>query len=345
MARAASNMSGLNAREKPPDDLISVFKQLQRIDHREALSDSKIIRRNALSTTVPLPEVIRTIDTARLCFEKNERISNSLAEVPVLEWPDLPGLHFIPGLLSDGIQLELLSRILHRDLANPQHQTNIHKHYEIPYDLAEGKDRHDTDSFFNCSRDSAIPFRPLEPNIHRPLTLSKFLEKKLRWLTLGGQYDWSKKMYPQESPPAFPFDIASLIQQGFPDMVPQAAIVNVYSPGDTLALHRDVSEASDHGIVSISIGCDAIFMAGLSTETGPSKWRSFLLRSGDAIYMSGVSRYAWHGVPKIFENTCPQSIQAWPASPADGRFKEWRNWMARKRINLNVRQMFDEIEM
>lgn len=334
-------MSGLDAHEKAPNDLKSIFKQLQRMSYGEVLSNLEIVRQDVLDTAMPHPEVVRTIDITRFHFEANGQVSSRPSEVPVLEWPDLPGLHFIPGLLSDEIQLELLSRILHRDLANSEHKTNIHKHYEIPYNLTDVKGIDGTNSFFNSSRDSIIPFLPLDPHIHKSFGLSDFLEKKLRWLTLGGQYDWTEKIYPKKCPPDFPSDVANLIQQGFPDMIPQAAIVNVYSPGDTLALHRDVSEASDNGLVSISIGCDAIFIAGLSAKTSPSRWRAFLLRSGDAVYMSGVSRYAWHGVPKIFKNTCPQNVQAWPAKADDDDFGEWKDWMARKRINLNVRQMFD----
>jgi alkylated DNA repair protein alkB family protein 1 len=61
------------------------------------------------------------------------------------------------------------------------------------------------------------------------------------------------------------------------------------------------------------------------------------LRSGDAVLMSGESRYAWHSVPKILEGTCPTWMQQWPGS----EWQQWDGWMERKRINLNVRQMFD----
>lgn len=63
------------------------------------------------------------------------------------------------------------------------------------------------------------------------------------------------------------------------------------------------------------------------------------IRSGDAIYMTQEARYAWHGVPKVLKGTCPDYLQDWPAE--DGKYEEWRGWMANKRINLNVRQMRD----
>ena len=63
------------------------------------------------------------------------------------------------------------------------------------------------------------------------------------------------------------------------------------------------------------------------------------LRSGDAIYMTGESRFAWHGVPKVLKGTCPEYLEDWPAE--GGEYEEWRGWMKNKRINLNVRQMKD----
>jgi len=191
---------------------------------------------------------------------------------------------------------------------------------------------------------------------------------KLRWMTLGGQYDWTKKRYPEETPPSFPDDIYNLLHETFPTMKPQAAIgmflclsqflrrsvsknievsialltfktlVNFYSPGDTLSLHRDVSEDVDRGLVSISIGCHAIFLIGLSEDDGTvSRYQAMRLRSGDAVYMTGESRFAWHGVPKIIPNTCPKSLENWPGIT----HPQWEGYMKTKRINLNVRQMFE----
>ena len=245
-------------------------------------------------------------------------------------------------------------------------------HYNVPYPVKENANPNPTDplyqdestrigSFFNCAPDSGLVFAPLTPGLHKPITIEHFLNKKLRWMTLGGQYDWTKKVYPNESPPAFPEDVGHLVRSLFPDMTPEAAIVNVYSPGDTLSLHRDVSEESTQGLVSISIGCDGLFVAGLEGETEGdlSKCLVIRLRSGDAVYMSGVARYAWHGVPQIIPDTCPTWLESWPASaaasskqpdtagqdvridPSYTSYEAWRGWMSTKRINLNVRQMQD----
>lgn len=254
--------------------------------------------------------------------------------------PDtVSGLLILPSFLPSQVQRELLSRLLHRDLSDPEHQTNAHMFYDVPYpkggSTQEGPS--ETPSFFSYSPKSKTVFNPKDPSVHKPLTISKFMEKSLRWVTLGGQYDWTNKVYPDEAPPAFPTDVKDLLEGIFPEMKAQAAIVNLYSPGDTLSLHRDVSEESDNGLVSISLGCDCLFVVGLGRD--PSDSIVVHLRSGDALLMSKESRFAWHGVPKILPSSCPTYLASWPAE--DDQYEEWRDWMKNKRINLNVRQMFD----
>lgn len=263
----------------------------------------------------------------------------------------------IPSLLPRESQVDILSRLLHRDLADPRHKTNVQLHHQAPYHATKPSVLNSLTaslsssriSFFNISPDNPEPFIPLDAKVHKPLTVSQFLNRKLRWVTLGGQYDWTHKKYPPENPP-FPADIAAFIHGLFPQMTAEAAIVNIYSPGDTLSVHRDVSERSDQGLVSISFGCDAIFVVGLGSEIDANgKALAIRLRSGDAVYMSGNARFAWHGVPQIIPNTCPEWLRSWPAKGnaegmqdnADDPYEPWRDWMSGKRINLNVRQMKD----
>ncbi|TQS37483.1 hypothetical protein Golomagni_02038 [Golovinomyces magnicellulatus] len=243
----------------------------------------------------------------------------------------IPGLIVAPALIPPIVQKELLSRLLHRDLSNPEHQTNLHLHYEISYP-------HGGKSFFS-ENPSSVKFISKDKIAHKNLDCKKVLEKKLRWLTLGGQYDWSRKEYPKNKNPRFPHDISKLIVGLFPHIEPQAAIVNIYSPGDTLSLHRDVSEAVDRGLVSISLGCDAYFIIGLQNkETMEIESEVLLLHSGDVLYMTQEARFAWHGVPMILENTCPEYLKNWPGD----EFPTWKDWIKKKRINLNVRQISDE---
>jgi DNA alkylation damage repair protein AlkB len=239
----------------------------------------------------------------------------------------------LPQLLPPKVQLVLLERLLYRDLSDPSHRTNLHLHYDISYPPKSFSDRFS--SFFSMNK--AVTFSPKNPSVHKPISTAQFLGKKLRWMTLGGQYDWTAKRYPSESPPPFPADLKQLLKRLFPEMDAQAAIVNFYSPGDTLSVHRDVSEDCDQGLVSISIGCDALFVVGNQDGTANG---TMMLRSGDAVYMTGSARYAWHGVPKIIPSTCPEWLATWPAPSDDGtQNDQWLGWMYGKRINLNVRQI------
>lgn len=114
-------------------------------------------------------------------------------------------------------------------------------------------------------------------------------------------------------------------------------------------MHRDVAETSAHGLVSVSLGCDAVFIIGTACPSASDpavqeeKTVALRLRSGSAVYMAGESRFAWHGVPQIVRGTCPEYLAEWPAAAGEegAGFEEWRGWMAGKRVNLNVRQMWD----
>lgn len=240
-----------------------------------------------------------------------------------------------------------------RDLVNPAHQTNVHLHHNIRYPVELG-----AQSFFGL--DKSISLQPKDPDCHKPLRVDALMDRKLRWMTLGHQYDWTRKVYPLSSPfkvdldtsaaqamndsppagerepPPFPTDIKQLVE-GLVPMKAEAAIVNFYSPGDTLSLHRDVSEMCSQPLVSLSIGCDCTFVAGLEGKDGVCNTAVMTLRSGDAVLMSERGRFAWHGVPKVFADSCPAWMQSFPGDAYPG----WEGWMSRKRVNINVRQVFD----
>ena len=261
----------------------------------------------------------------------------------------------MPSLIPPHAQHLLSNHLLHKALANPMHMTNVHFHHDLPYnDLIPSKDiSHpfegvsdlelicgQTRSFFDIAPDHPQTFPPKDPKVHKPITITQFLQKKLRWATLGAQYDWTKKVYPQKDDPPFPPRLAGFIQGLFPNTIAEAAIVNIYSPGDTLSVHRDISEESSTGLVSLSLGCDALFVTSLGSESGEAPKPTCLrLRSGDAVYMDGLSRYTWHGVPKIIPGTCPEGLCDWPASSSGDRYDSWRGWMSSKRVNFNIRQV------
>ena len=122
------------------------------------------------------------------------------------------GLQIIPSLLSLSTQKALLLRLWIRALSDPLHQTNLHLHYDIPYPDAG------VQSFFHYSDPEHVLLKPKDPDIHKPLSVAQMIKKKLRWMTLGGQYDWTRKVYPEldsrqprNLPVPFPRDTAKLI--------------------------------------------------------------------------------------------------------------------------------------
>ncbi|KAF2494721.1 hypothetical protein BU16DRAFT_582560 [Lophium mytilinum] len=350
----------LNPHERPPEQVKNVYKTYQKMKPKELAVDPDIIdfTRGLSEIQRASINVIEEIDPKKLneAFRDFEGIESSSGDeittpIRVYEHSNMPGLHILPSLLPPSTQRLLLTRLLHRDLSNPTHLTNIHTHYTLAYPPPTAFSP--TPSLFTHPPTSPLPIAvPLDPSIHRPFPAHPLLTRKLRWLTLGGQYDWTAKRYPLSPPPPFPPDIAALLDSVFPETRPEAAIVNLYTPGDTLSVHRDVAEGSERGLSSVSLGCEGVFVVGFSGEgevgTGGTVL-TFRLPSGSAVYMSGTARWAWHGVPQVVAGTCPGYLANWPAEERGkdgedaegGEYEAWRGWMANKRVNLNVRQMWD----
>ncbi|KAF7619943.1 oxidoreductase [Aspergillus flavus] len=361
-----AHIKELNAHERPPEAVRHRYKEIQKATLSDIDSDHKIIDLQALNPD-KLPSDISLAQwmpgeqvqpvfhqLVRAYGESQNDEDTSHKDIPVYTHQSISGLQMIPSLVPPAVQVELLSRLLHRDLSNKEHQTNLHLHYNITYpgetEIAPIEGGTSTSSAGNSPEGNGVlsffeddPARvvyPKDPAVHKPLTVQQMLNKKLRWATLGGQYNWTTKEYPTECPPAFPEDVASVLHAAFPQTEAQAAILNVYSPGDTLSPHRDVSEECDVGLISISFGCDGLFLISHDDGKGCEIVR---LRSGDAVYMDGTSRFAWHAVPKIVPGTCPEWLADWPLCPVDdadtSKYGRWKGWMSGKRVNLNVRQM------
>ncbi|KAG0637827.1 hypothetical protein HOY80DRAFT_923704 [Tuber brumale] len=211
----------------------------------------------------------------------HEDTVNVESDIPVYKVASVPGLWVIPKLLPPSVQKTLLRKLLFRDLSDPRHKTNLHAHYNLPPPPPN------IGSYFESPPETA--FRALNTD-GRDLSIDRMLDKKLRWVTLGGQYDWSLKRYP-----------SIFTRQGI-----RWRLIGI-----------------------VSLGCEALFIAGVGEGEGVV----VRVRSGDVIVMSGEARWAWHSVPTIAGGTCPDWLQEWP--------EERRGWMRGKRVNLNVRQMWD----
>lgn len=221
----------------------------------------------------------------------------------------LPGLKIYRGMITPDLQTIMAVDSTTTYLSDPRHLTNLDAHHDLqrPINLLTGH----TDKLTNAQ-----------------------LQKKLRWTTLGGQYNWTDKVYPSFTKgdkgfPEFPSQLAQFIQNVF-GVRADAAIVNYYSEGDILSPHQDVAEQCHQDLISFSLGLPCIFYIGLDRyDKAPLP---ILLRSGDVLVMGGESRWAFHGVGRVFEE--PSQIN----SEVPG----FNDYIRTKRININVRQMTGE---
>ncbi|KIK95246.1 hypothetical protein PAXRUDRAFT_827205 [Paxillus rubicundulus Ve08.2h10] len=217
-----------------------------------------------------------------------------------------------------------------------------------------------------------LPKIPPDPSTTVSDCLPSELIPKLRWANIGWSYHWGSKQYDfskgkgdvdprvrdlcKSAVGSVPWEEVyghdHLEGWGGDDWrmwqdtyEPDAGIVNFYQTKDTLMAHVDRSEVcATSPLVSISLGNAAIFLiGGLTRDTEPTP---ILLRSGDVVIMSGPAcRRAYHGVPRILENTLPEHFSQAPDHDGDdeGGMEDWelyRDYMQTTRININVRQVF-----
>ena len=91
---------------------------------------------------------------------------------------------------------------------------------------------------------------------------------------------------------------------GFEGFEPDACLINRYSPGTRLSLHRDYDEKDlDAPIVSVSLGVSATFLWG-GLQRG-DRTRRIALDSGDVVVWGGDSRFVYHGIAPLPERDHP----------------------------------------
>ncbi|KAF2197869.1 hypothetical protein GQ43DRAFT_434781 [Delitschia confertaspora ATCC 74209] len=305
----------------------------------------------------------------------------------VFECVEFPGLQVIPGLLPPETQVLFTSQLMHRDLADVSHKINLQADYNIPYppqsqpqpqsqttpdsDSSPPKSKPTHPSFPSFFlRPRALPEHDLIPKPDakcKPLNTEQFLYSKLRWLTLGEQYDWPTRSYAKHST-AFPSDLRALVKGLFPHIRPESGVVLVYSAKDFMPVHRDVSEQCETALASFSVGCDGIFVMAKGEDPveddeaedgrGGKEWEkareppktvAIRVRSGDVVHLEGEARWAWHAMARTIPGTCPEFLRDWPVgtqgvkrgSAEEKRLRVWKGWMGSKRINVSCRQVWD----
>lgn len=105
---------------------------------------------------------------------------------------------------------------------------------------------------------------------------------------------------------------------------PDTALVNFYDAAARMGMHQDKEERSGAPVVSLSIGDTCVFRFG-NTESRGRPWTDVELRSGDLFVFGGPSRFAYHGVTRVFPGTADPA-----AGPAGG--------LAGGRLNITLRE-------
>jgi alkylated DNA repair protein alkB family protein 1 len=271
---------------------------------------------------------------------------------PIFEHRDFPGLQVVCGLLPPETQILFTSCLMHRDLSDPAHKINLQVDYDISYPLKPSSEASRFDrSFF--TRERAAPedcLTPKVPDKLKPLNMEQFLYTKLRWLTLGEQYDWPTRSYAKHATP-FPGDLSRLVTGLFPHIHPESGVVLMYSAKDFMPVHRDVSEQCQRALASFSVGCDGIFIMARGEDNGEAdnapRTVAIRVKSGDCVHLTGEARWAWHAMARTIPSTCPSHLASWPvgtpgATPAEAKaYKKWKGYMGTKRINVSCRQVWD----
>eukprot|EP00003_Mantamonas_plastica_P002754 TRINITY_DN1212_c0_g1_i2.p1 TRINITY_DN1212_c0_g1~~TRINITY_DN1212_c0_g1_i2.p1 ORF type:complete len:424 (-),score=129.29 TRINITY_DN1212_c0_g1_i2:1220-2491(-) len=293
-------------------------------------------------------------------------------KTPVGEWKVYglkcaPGFRFIVNPFSKKQQREWVSTCLTEYTLAPNN-TNLHAIYQVPDDLwaqahqgtkekkeINGKRKHDSVQegevaevdVYNSDMSSSTfgnvdgKKKTADPDV---------LLRKLRWSSLGYQYDWTMRVYHEAYREEFPEPLNKLCgdivhSMGYDEEYrAEAAIINFSHTNSRMSGHKDDAEYSDAPIMSVSFGHSAIFLVGGDTVDSCVP-QPIVIHSGDIVMLAGQTRFAVHGVPLIVQDTLVPwlSVDAELEEEEDAR--KWNSigkWMSNSRVNLNVRQVLPD---
>lgn len=240
-------------------------------------------------------------------------------DAPIYDVKGIPGFMVIPGAVGAEEQEYWLNECF-TNFMTPPNQTNLDALYEMP-----------PQSLWSLLDQEIVLTKKSDQTVEK--FHGRQLFRRIRWTTLGHQYNWTTKEYDFDKEPVpFPENLSKWCAEfshalGFTEpFKAEAGIVNYYQLGDTLTGHVDRSEKNmDAPLLSLSFGLSCIFLIGGADRDDPVT--PILVRSGDVTVLSGPSRLFFHGVPLIIPDTLPEHL-------------ECIQMIKDARINLNIRQVF-----
>jgi alkylated DNA repair protein (DNA oxidative demethylase) len=147
-------------------------------------------------------------------------------------------------------------------------------------------------------------FQPVMPRSGRPFSVRMTNLGALGWVSDRSGYRY-QSMHPATGaawPPIPEIARKTWVALAEYPHEPECCLLNHYSAGAKMGLHRDEDEEIfDAPVVSLSLGDTAVFrIGGLDRK---DKTRSFKLQSGDALVLADGARLAYHGVDRIVPNS------------------------------------------
>jgi alkylated DNA repair protein (DNA oxidative demethylase) len=151
---------------------------------------------------------------------------------------------------------------------------------------------------------AAAPFRHLVTPGGQTMSVAMTNCGPVGWVSDRSGYRYSSRDpltdrdWPRMPPEFMKLALDAATAGGFPAFVPDACLINRYSPGARLTAHRDADEQNfAQPIVSVSIGLPASFAFYGLTRGG--KGRSVSLTDGDVLVWGGPSRLVYHAVRPV----------------------------------------------
>ena len=87
---------------------------------------------------------------------------------------------------------------------------------------------------------------------------------------------------------------------------PDVALINYYDDEARMGMHQDKDERVNEPVVSLSVGNTCRFRFG-NVENRSKPYTDIDLASGDAFVFGRDSRFAFHGVTKVYPHSAPAS--------------------------------------
>ena len=142
---------------------------------------------------------------------------------------------------------------------------------------------------------------PTMPRSGKPFSVRMTNCGSLGWVSdKDGGYRY-QRLHPETGRPwpAMPAPILAIWREvAHYEAAPEACLINHYAAGTKLGSHVDQDEDDKAApVVSISLGCDAVFHVG-GTRRTDAKVR-MVLKSGDVVVLGGAARLAFHGIDKV----------------------------------------------